>query len=132
MTLTEVMVSNPIVSIAIVAVLVMLISTLAHKFLTDQNSLKSLKARQKEIQKKLKGEKDAKVLRDLNSEMMSITGKMFKASMKPMFITLIPFLILFIWLRGVYQPTMGNSWIWWYIGFGLVSSIILRKIFKVA
>jgi len=67
----------------------------------------------------------------LNAEMMKLTGVMFKSSMKPMFATMIPFLILFWWLRGVYAPVL-SSWIWYYIGYSVVASIILRKVLKVA
>ena len=91
-----------------------------------------MKARQKEIQKELKGCKDGKIMKELNSELMKLTGVMFKSSMKPMFVTIIPFLLLFWWLRGIYEPLMGSGWIWWYIGFSVVSSIIIRKIMKVA
>ena len=94
--------------------------------------MKSLKKRQKEIQKELRGCKDHCLMKELNSEMMKITGVMFKSSMKPMFATIIPFLILFWWLRTIYVPVMGNSWIWYYIGYSLVASIILRKVLKVA
>jgi len=71
-------------------------------------------------------------MKELNSEMMKITGVMFKSSMRPMFVTIIPFLILFAWLRSVFTPVMGSSWIWWYIGFSVVASILLRKVLKVA
>tara|TARA_B100002003_G_C13809767_1_gene399245 strand:+ start:135 stop:350 length:216 start_codon:yes stop_codon:yes gene_type:complete len=71
-------------------------------------------------------------MQELNSEMLSLTGVMFKKSMKPMFVTLLPFLFLFIWLRSVYDPIMGTSWIWYYLGYSVVASIILRKVLKVA
>ena len=132
MTITELMLSNPKISIAVFSILVTALSTLAQKWLTNQEHLKSLKKRQKEIQKELRGCKDGCLMKELNAEMMKITGVMFKSSMKPMFVTIIPFLILFAWLRGIYVPVMGNSWIWYYIGYSLVASIILRKIFKVA
>jgi len=132
MTLAEVMVANPKLSIAIVSVLVTLVATLAHKYLTDQDHMKNLKKRQKEIQKELKGCKDQNVLKGLNSELLKLTGVMMKSSFKPMFVTVIPFLVLFWWLKGIYVPVMGNGWIWWYIGFSVVASIILRKVLKVA
>ena len=132
MGLSEVMIANPKTSIAVVSVIVTFIATLAHKWLTNQEHLKSLKARQKEIQKELRGCKDGKILKELNAELMKLAGVMFKSSMKPMFVTIIPFLLLFMWLRGVYTPVMGSSWIWWYIGFSVVASIILRKVLKVA
>jgi len=132
MTLTEVMIANPKLSIAIVSVLVTLVATLAHKYLTDQTHMKNLKKRQKEIQKELRGCKDQKILKELNSELLKLTGVMMKSSFRPMFVTVIPFLILFWWLKGIYVPIMGNGWIWWYIGFSVVASIILRKVMKVA
>ncbi len=132
MTLTEMMVTNPKTSIIIFSVAVTLISTLVQKWLTNQEHLKSLKKRQKEIQKELKNCKDGNIMKELNAEMLKLTGVMFKSSMKPMFVTIIPFLLLFVWLRGVYTPVMGSSWIWYYIGYSVVASIILRKILDVA
>lgn len=131
MTITEMMIANPKTSLLIVSVIVTLISTLAHKWLTNQEHMRSLKKRQKEIQKELKGCKEECVLKELNAEMLQLTGVMFKSSFKPMFVTIIPFLILFNWLRRIYVPLMGNGWIWYYLGFSVVSSLFLRKILKV-
>jgi len=49
-----------------------------------------------------------------------------------MFVTIIPFLILFTWLRSIYVPVMGNGWIWYYLGYSILASIVLRKVLKVA
>ena len=132
MTITELMITNPKTSIAIISVGVTLVSTLAQKWLTNQEHLRTLKKRQKEIQKELKGCKDNCVMQELNAEMMKLTGLMFKSSMKPMFATMIPFLILFWWLKSIYVPLLGNGWIWYYLGYSIVASMILRKVFKVA
>ncbi|MFH0712167.1 MAG: EMC3/TMCO1 family protein [archaeon] len=132
MTLSEVMIASPRVSIAVVSVIVTFVSTLAHKWLTNQEHMKSLKARQKEIQKELRGCKDVNIMKELNAEMMKLTGVMMKSSFRPMFVTIIPFLILFAWLRNIFTPTMSSMWIWYYLGFSIVASIILRKIMRVA
>jgi uncharacterized membrane protein (DUF106 family) len=132
MAITEMMIANPKISLAVFSVAVTLVSTLVQKKFTDQEHLKSLKKRQKEIQKELKKTKEPSIMQELNSEMLSLTGVMFKKSMKPMFVTLLPFLFLFIWLRSVYDPIMGTSWIWYYLGYSVVASIILRKVLKVA
>lgn len=131
MTLTEMMTASPKTSIAIFSVTITLISTFVQKWLTNQEHLKSLKKRQKEIQKELKKCKDGNVMKELNLEMMKLTGVMFKSSMKPMFVTIIPFLLLFVWLRGIYAPVL-STWIWYYIGYSIVASIILRKVLDVA
>ncbi len=128
MTIIEVMASNPKSSIAIFSVIVTLISTLVQKHFTDQEHLKSLKKRQKEIKKA----KEPSVMQELNAEMLQLTGVMFKKSMKPMFVTIIPFLLLFTWLRSIYVPLMGNGWIWYYLGYSVLASIVLRKVLKVA
>ena len=132
MNLTEMVNIYPYISLAIVSFLVTLVSTLVQKWLTNQEHMKSLKDRQKEIQKELKSCKEEHLLKELNLEMLNLTGIMMKASMKPMFVTLLPFLALFIWLRSVYDPLMGSSWIWYYLGYSIFASIILRKVLKVA
>ncbi len=132
MIIVEIMGKSPKISIAVFSIIVTLISTLAQKHFTDQEHLKSLKKRQKEIQKELKKTKDPSMMQELNAEMLQLTGAMFKKSMKPMFVTMIPLLLLFSWLRSVYVPLLGNGWIWYYIGYSVLASIILRKILKVA
>ncbi|MEK6760713.1 MAG: hypothetical protein AABX93_02205, partial [Nanoarchaeota archaeon] len=57
---------------------------------------------------------------------------MLRYSMKPLLITMIPLLLLITWLKGVYSvTTIASTWLWWYIGAGVISSITFRKIFKV-
>ena len=132
MTIIDLMTAYPIYSIAVFSIIVTLVSTLAHKWLTNQEHMKNLKTRQKEIQKELKGCKDECLMKELNSEMLKLTGIMMKSSFKPMFVTIIPFLLLFAWLRGIYTPIMGNGWIWYYLGFSVVASIIFRKVMDVS
>jgi len=132
MVITEFMQQNSILSLAIISFAVTFISTLITKWLTNQEHLKSLKERQKELQKELKNCKDECKMKEIQSEMLQITGTMMKSSFKPVFVTMIPFLILFYWLRMFFNPLMGSSWIWYYIGFSLVSNILYRKLFKMA
>jgi uncharacterized membrane protein (DUF106 family) len=132
MSLQEVFTAYPILGLIISSIVVTFISTIAHKYLTDQTHLKNQKSRQKELQKELKGCKDPKKLGELNSELLKITGTMFRSSMKPLLFTFIPFILIFLWLRNVYTPIMGSSWLWYYIGFSVVASIILRKVLDVA
>ena len=132
MVIDEFILARPILSIAVVSVVVTFVSTLAQKWLTNQQHLKSLKERQKELQKELKNCKDDCRLKEINLEVVQISMKMFRSSMKPLFVTLIPFLILFTWLRGIFTPILGGWWVAYYIGFSLFSSIILRKVLNVA
>jgi uncharacterized membrane protein (DUF106 family) len=132
--ITELMTTNPKVSIVIVSLIVSLISTIVTKYTTDQAMLKSIKLRQKEIQKEMKEKKYSqtdKRFMELQSELLGLTGKMFKNSFKPLIITMVPFLLLFYWLRNVFVPLMGNSWLWYYIIPSILVSSLWRKIFKI-
>ncbi|MCK5449820.1 DUF106 domain-containing protein [Candidatus Pacearchaeota archaeon] len=134
MNLTEMVNIYPYISLAIVSFLVTLVSTLVQKWLTNQDHMKSLRTRQKEIQKELKGCKEENILKELNLEMLNLTGVMMKSSMKPMFVTIIPFLILFNWLSGMYnggEVPLIAGWFWYYLGFSVVSSMVLRKVLDV-
>jgi uncharacterized membrane protein (DUF106 family) len=124
--------ANPLFSLLIFSALITLISTLVTKWLTNQEHLKSLKERQKQIQKDMKNHKPGeKMFEELQNEMLQISMTMMKSSFKPMLVTIIPFLILFHWLKKTYDPLL-DSWIWWYIGSSIGYSLIYRKIFKMA
>ena len=128
----EILQQYPKISIIVIASIVTLISSTVTKFLTDQEQLKKLKARQKELQEKLKTCKgDQCKMMEIQSEMLQITGTMMKSSFKPMFVTLIPFLLLFYWIKSIYNPILP-SWFWYYLVAGMVSSLIFRKLLKMA
>ena len=127
------MTANPKESLIIFSALITLISTGVTMWLTDQEHMKSLKKKQKELNKQLKTAKPGdKLFKEVQAEIMKISGTMMKSQFKPMFVTIVPFLILFSWLRGFYTPLMGSSWIWYYIVSSIVFSTIYRKVFKMA
>ena len=134
MAIVELMTAYPLVSIVIISALVTLISTLTMLWLTDQKHLKALKVRQKELSKELKTCKPGECrFQELQSESLKIAGTMMKSSFKPVLFTMIPFLILFYWLKSIYIPIMGTwGWFWWYLGASVVTSTIYRKLFKMA
>jgi len=130
--LTSVFTSYPLYSIIVLSLIVTLISTLVTMWLTNQEHLRNLKERQKQIQKDLKKCKPGdKLFEELQSEMLQITMTMMKSSFKPLLITFIPFILLLNWIRTIYTPILPG-WIWYYIGASLVSSLAYRKIFKMA
>jgi len=128
------MTENPKISIVVISLIVSLISTIVTKYATDQAMLKSIKERQKEIQKEIKEKKYSqtdKRFMELQRELLGLTGRMFKNSFKPLIITMIPFLLLFHWLRNIYTPLMGNSWLWYYLIPSILIGSLYRKIFKI-
>lgn len=132
MEFLEVIIQNPKMSLICISAIVTLISTIVTKYLTNQNHLRSLKERQKVIQKEIKNHKPGdKLFEELQNEMLQISMTMMKSSFKPMFITFIPFLILFYWIRGTYSELL-SGWIWYYLVSSIVFSMIYRKVFKMA
>lgn len=122
----------PIYSLAVFSAVVTLVSTLVTKWLTNQEHLKSLKERQKQIQKDLKKCKPGeKLFEELQAEMIQISMTMMKSSFKPLLITFVPFILLLGWIRKTYTPILPG-WIWYYLGISIVASLIYRKIFKMA
>ena len=131
MVLKEWMNANAKLSIILLSFLVTLAMTFITKKFTNQTRMKELKELQKEHQKKLKENKgNPDLMMKIQKEMLEGSLELMKHSFKPMLITLLPLLILFWWIKGIYSGVL-NYWIWYYIGASIISSIILRKIFKV-
>ena len=132
MLIEEWMIAYPKVSILIISFLVTLVMTLVTKKFTDQNRMKELKKIQKACQIKIKDAKgDMQKQAKINQEVMACTMELMKHSFKPMLITMIPIILLFSWVSGVYT-TVLKGWFWWYFGGAIVSSIALRKVLDVA
>lgn len=136
-------VNNPLLAIILISATMSLFSTLLMKHFTDQEHLKTLKKRQKELNKEIREatkKKETHQLEDLNKELVEISLTMMKSSfsVKMMLITFIPVILLFSWLRGIYNPATPDAvpllsgWLWWYIGCAVVSSMIYRKLFNMA
>lgn len=128
----EIIQAYPRWSIIVIALGISLFITIVNYFVIDKEKMKASRARQKELQKELKASKDdpAKMM-SLQKELMGHTMEQMKHSFKPMFITMIPILIAFWWIKGVFsETTLNGSWFWWYLGFSMAGSIIFRKVFK--
>ena len=106
--------------------------------MTDQKLMKEIKQEMKDLQKEMKQ------FRDQPEKAMALQKKAFERQMKymmqsfkPTLITLLPIMLIFGWLR-LYYEGLGNpdvlfglSWLWIYIIFSIVISIVLRKVLKV-
>ncbi len=124
--------ANPKLSIVAIAVAISFFISLINFFVLDKEKMFAGKKRQKELQKEMKDHKDdpAKVM-ELQKELMSHVGDTFKHSFKPMLITIIPILLIFGWIKGVYaETTISGSWFWWYLISAIASSLVFRKLFK--
>jgi len=132
--LTSLIQSNPKTSVIIIALAVTFLSMLVTKFLTNQEKMRELKTRQTACQKLMKDVKgDTAKMQKIQSEMMQCSAEMMKMSFKPMLITFIPFILIFTFIRGAFAGTsISSTWFWYYLGIGLASSFLFRKILNVA
>lgn len=120
-----------------ISLIMTLISTLAYKYLTDQEAIKRLKEEVKEIQKEMKE------FRDNPKRMLELQKKSFEKGffemmrhqIKPLIFTLLPFILVFNWLRATYSPlgdlAFGFGWFGIYFVSAIIFSISLRKLLKV-
>ncbi len=128
---------DPVYGIAVVAFIITLLSTLAYKYLTDQEALKKLKEDNKKLQEDMKNAKgDVKKMTELQKEAFQKGFiEPMKHQMKPIIVTFIPFVVVFTWLRNTYQNQgeilFSLGWFGTYIIFSILFSILLRKALKV-
>ena len=127
------MISNPKESVIAISVIVTLVMTLVSKYFTNQDRMRELKGVQKTCQIKLKENRDnTKKMAELQKQILECNMELMKHSMKPLLFTFIPLILLIGWLKGIYSATeIANSWLWWYIGSGVLSSLIFRRLLNV-
>lgn len=136
-----------ILSVIIIALLMTVISTLAYKWLTNQAHMKSLKEDLKSLQAQSKEHRENKEkFMELQKLAMEKNLAYMKHSMRPTLFTIVPFIIIFNWLRATFGPAVpgdpspvllqlpiigGLTWIWVYILVSILMSIVIRKLFKI-
>lgn len=124
----------PRISIILIGILITLCITLVNYFFTDKEKMRAIRARQKELQEqanKHRKEGNHEKASELTMEMLGQTREMFKHSLKPMLITLVPILLLFSYVRGIFSATsIAGSWFWYYFISAIVSSMVFRKLFN--
>jgi uncharacterized membrane protein (DUF106 family) len=98
--------TNPALTVLIIAFIVSLITTVANKYLVDQDEMNEIQARSKkltselrEAQKKGDGKKIAE-LQAKQADMMQEQSKMMTNSFKPMIVTFVPIILIFFWMRA--------------------------------
>ena len=97
--------ANPALTVLIIAFIVSLITTIANKYLVDQEEMNEIQARSKkltselrEAQKKGDGKKIAE-LQARQTEMMKDQSAMMSNQCKPMIVTFVPIILIFFWMR---------------------------------
>ncbi len=130
----ELIQQHPKISIIVLAAAVSLVTSIVNFFFLDKERMREIKSRQKTLQAEMKEHQKAgnqDKMMELNKELMSSTGEMFKHSSKPILITFIPIIIFFGFIKSTFLETsIASTWFWWYLGGAIVSSMIFRKLFR--
>jgi len=129
----EILKMHPRTGIILIASLVSLIMVIVYKYATNQERMKEIKEINARLQEEMKKCKDnPKKMLECQKKMLELSGEMMKSSFTPMIITMLPLFVLIAWLKGFYADTeLVKSWVWYYIGAGIVSNMLIRKILKV-
>jgi len=111
---------------------------LAQRYLTDQATMREMKAEQKKLNEEIKEFKhDPAKMMELQKKQFEFIWPMMKLSMRPMMFTGVPLILFFRWFMD-YFVELGNpkffgflNWFWFYLIMSIVISSVLRKILKV-
>ncbi len=151
MAIVEILTQNwysALLSIIGISAALALGSTLVYKYATDQNLMKAMREEIKKIQAEMKENKsNPQKIAELQSKAMPLNMKLMSQSFKPMILTIVPFIIIFMLLGKIYgsmtviplsfhfplsRLTTGLGWIGTYIIFSMVFTTVLRKALKIA
>ncbi len=130
---------NVNIGMLIIAGAIVLITTLIQKYTTDQNLLREIKKEQKLLQGEMKKYKDhPEKLLEMQKKQLEFIPKTMDITMRPLLYTIVPIVLFFRWFSDYFAlypeiKIFGYlGWIWAYLIFAIIFSIIFRKIFNVA
>jgi len=142
MAIVEILTQNALLSIIGISAALALGSTLVYKYATDQNLMKSLREEIKRLQGEMKLHKsDPQKLAEIQGKLMPLNMRMMSQSMKPMLLTIVPFIIIFALLGKVYGTMLvvplsfwsGHlRWVGTYVIFSVILTSVFRKALKIA
>lgn len=90
--------------VILIAIGVGVAGQLAYLFVVDQEIVRSGKVKMKELQKQLREVKrDDPKFKEIYSQLMSENTKVLKQSMKPTFVTFVPFIIIFLVMSAFFS-----------------------------
>ena len=136
--------TGPLLDIFMISLIAALFTTLLTKYLTDQTTIKALRADMKKKQKEMREmlKKNPQKAQAMQSDLMKKNMEIFKQSfnIKVLIITLAPLLYIFTQLAsgyGHYEEILNLGfvtfrWLGTYIIFTIICSIALKKILDVA
>ncbi|MBN1923915.1 MAG: DUF106 domain-containing protein [Nanoarchaeota archaeon] len=136
---------TPLVFTIIVSVLTSTLSQLSFAFFTDKDLLNNSRNEMKKMQKDLtKMSPESKDYIDLQNKLLDLNMQLMTHSMKPTLVTMIPFLLIFMYAKSVVPvdqplislpfslPLIGESFEFFgtYFITSIIFSSFLRKILR--
>ncbi len=126
--------------IAIISFALAFMSAMITKVFTTEEG-KAAKQKTKDLQADMKAAQksgDMKKMKKLQGEMMGAMMDTFRHQLRPMIITMIPFLLIFWWLKSTYggggamAELFGYQlyWLGWYFVCFMLVSLPLNKLMK--
>ncbi len=142
----------PLISLLVISFIITLVLTLVYKHFSNQEEIKKSKDKMKELQGKIKEEKDPDKIMAMQKEMLETNMEHLRHNMKPLLITFLPLIAVFWWLRTTFVPFGilipynvtfpgsgfllpglwdGAGWFLVYVFSSFIYSISLRKLLDV-
>jgi len=131
---------NMLWGLIIIVLFINIIITVVHKYTTDQDKLKELRTKSKEIQNQIKEaqkNQDQEKVSELSKQSFSQMGEQMKQSFGSMGYTAIPIILFFRWFGDFFTALdnpdifLGFGWLGTYLIFSIIFSIVIRKVLKV-
>ena len=97
--------ANPALTVLVIAFFVSLITTIANKYLVDQDEMNEIQAKSKKLTSELRDAQkrgDGKKIAELQAkqaDMMKDQTAMMTDQFKPMIVTFVPIILIFFWMR---------------------------------
>lgn len=139
---------TPFEEILIVSVILAFITALIYKVLINQGDMRRLKEEMKFYQDKIKSAQkgsDKEAVSKLSSEMLKLSSRQFRMSMKPLMVSGLMFVLVIGWIGAQYAEAViaapfaipfvvvdsQLTWFWWYLIIILAANIMFRKLLGV-
>lgn len=124
---------------------ILFISSLIYKFMINKEKMREIKAKQKEKQERIKElqKTNPKEANQVMNEMLSLSQKQMKMTMKPMMVSLLIFILVLPILPNLFPGTVANlpfeipfvgsefGWLAWYFMLSLPLNSLFRKLLGV-
>jgi len=134
--------------ILIISVILAFITALLYRLLINQGEMRKLKGEMKFYQDKIKGAQkggDREAVSKLSSDMLKLSSRQFRMTMKPLMVTGLVFLLIIGWIAAQYGEAViaapfaipflvvdsQFTWFWWYVIIVLAANIMFRKLLGV-